>query len=124
MTPLLDTRILLWWLADDRRLSADVRGLITTAPIVVVSAASAWEIALKRALGKLRAPADLAAVVARCGFSPLPITLQHAEAAGALPRHHHDPFDRMLIAQAEVEGLVIVTLDDRFRDYGVATVGI
>lgn len=124
MTPLLDTHILLWWLADDRRLSVDLRGLITTAPVVVVSAVSAWEIAIKRALGKLRAPEDLAAVVDRSGFSPLPITLQHAQAAGVLPRHHHDPFDRMLIAQAELERLTIVTVDDRFRDYGVATVGV
>ena len=124
MTPLLDTHILLWWLADDRRLSVDLRGLITTAPVVVVSAVSAWEIAIKRALGKLRAPEDLAAVVDRSGFSPLPITLQHAQAAGVLPRHHHDPFDRMLIAQAELERLTIVTVDDRFRHYGVATVGV
>lgn len=84
-----------------------------------MSAASAWEIAIKRAQGRLEAPQDLAAAVAKQSFRPLPIRFEHAAAAGDLPRHHRDPFDRMLIAQAMVEGLTIMTRDTSFEAYGV-----
>lgn len=87
--------------------------------LVVVSAASAWEISIKKALGKLQAPDDLPAVITECNLEPLPITLQHATLAGALPRHHDDPFDRMLVAQAMQEGLTVVTGDSAFASYGV-----
>jgi len=87
---------------------------------VWVSAASAWEIALESALGKLEAPDDLIGAMEDSGFRPLPIVVLHAMVAGALPRHHDDPFDRMLIAQAQVEGLTIVTSDRRIPQYGVA----
>jgi PIN domain nuclease of toxin-antitoxin system len=87
--------------------------------LVVVSAASAWEISIKKALGKLAAPDDLEQQVRTGGFVPLPISIAHGIAAGQLPHHHEDPFDRMLIAQAFAEGLTIVTRDKRFNDYGV-----
>ncbi len=120
MRLLLDTNALLWWLADES-LSAQARDAVADpANLVVVSAASAWEISVKKALGKLAAPDDLEQQVAAGGFSPLPISIAHTIAAGQLPRHHEDPFDRMLIAQASAEGLTIVTRDKRFEDYGAA----
>lgn len=120
MRLLLDTHALLWWLADEG-LAAQARDAIADpANIVVVSAASAWEISVKKALGKLAAPDDLERQVDIGGFTPLPISIAHGIAAGQLPRHHDDPFDRMLIAQAVEEGLTIVTRDKRFEDYGVA----
>jgi PIN domain nuclease of toxin-antitoxin system len=117
---LLDTHALLWWLADEG-LTAKARNAIADpANLVAVSAASAWEISVKKALGKLAAPDDLERQVEAGGFLPLPINIAHAVAAGQLVRHHEDPFDRMLIAQAFAEGLTIVTRDKRFEDYGVA----
>lgn len=120
MRLLLDTHALLWWLAD-AELSAFAREAIAEPDnVVVVSAANAWEIAIKKSLGKLSAPDDLAEQIEINGFPPLPISIAHAQAAGALPRHHDDPFDRMLIAQALLEGLTVVTQDERFAAYGVA----
>jgi PIN domain nuclease of toxin-antitoxin system len=117
---LLDTHALLWWLADEG-LTAEAREAIADpANLVAVSAASAWEISIKKALGKLTAPDDLAEQVRTGGFTPLPVSIAHGLAAGQLPRHHEDPFDRMLIAQAFAEQLTIVTRDKRFADYGVA----
>jgi PIN domain nuclease of toxin-antitoxin system len=117
---LLDTNALLWWLADEG-LTAQARDVIADPEnLVVVSAVSAWEISIKKALGKLAAPDDLAHQIQAGGFAPLPITIAHGVAAGQLVRHHDDPFDRMLIAQALAEGLTIVTRDKRFNDYGVA----
>jgi PIN domain nuclease of toxin-antitoxin system len=86
----------------------------------VVSAASAWEIAIKRALGKLDAPEDLGGALTESRFETLPIEVEHAVLAGALPRHHADPFGRMLVAQAQQEGLTIVTRDPAFKPYGVS----
>jgi PIN domain nuclease of toxin-antitoxin system len=86
----------------------------------MVSAASAWEISIKKALGKLSAPDDLERQVDESGFVLLAISVAHGIAASQLPRHHDDPFDRMLIAQAYAEGLTIVTRDTRFADYNVA----
>jgi PIN domain nuclease of toxin-antitoxin system len=86
----------------------------------VVSAVSPWEIEIKRATGKLKAPHDLPKRLRELGFAPLSITVEHGVAAGMLPLHHRDPFDRMLIAQAQLEGLTIVTRDPRFDPYGVA----
>jgi len=117
---LLDTHALLWWLADEG-LTTHARDTIADpANIVMVSAVSAWEISIKKALGKLAAPDDLEHQVQAGGFVPLPISIGHGIAAGQLARHHEDPFDRMLIAQAFAEGLTIVTRDKRFDDYGVA----
>ena len=119
MRLLLDTHALLWWLADEG-LSQQARDAIADpANTVAVSAASAWEISIKTALGKLRAPEDLEQQVEASGFTAMPISIAHGIAAGQLVRHHEDPFDRMLIAQAFAEGLTIVTRDKRFDAYGV-----
>ena len=120
MNLLLDTHILLWWLADDPGLSEKQRSAIADpANVVYVSAASAWEIAIKKALGKLIAPNDLGAALIASELEQLPVTVAHAEAVGRLPPHHRDPFDRMLIAQAGVEDLTVVTGDPVFAQYEV-----
>jgi PIN domain nuclease of toxin-antitoxin system len=121
VTLLLDTHALLWWLADDPALTPVARTAIRAAEtLVFVSAATAWEISIKQALGKLEAPDDLEAALAASRFQSLPITVAHALAAGRLPRHHDDPFDRMLIAQAQHAQLTVVTHDPKFRLYEVA----
>lgn len=120
MRLLLDTHTLLWWLAEGPHLGSAAATAIETETAVFVSAATAWEIAIKRAAGKLRAPADLAAAVREEGFQELDVTLSHGLAAGALPLHHKDPFDRMLVAQAQIERLTLVTSDRRIRAYDVA----
>lgn len=121
MKLLLDTHALLWWLANHKALGADARAAIRNGRnTVFVSAAVAWEIAIKRALGKLEAPDDLQEALAINRFRPLLISVGHAITAGALPRHHDDPFDRMLISQAQIEQLTLVTHDRQFADYGVA----
>lgn len=119
MRLLLDTHALLWWLADEGLNTQAREAIADPANLVAVSAASAWEISIKKALGKLAAPDDLEQQVQTGGFAPLPISIAHGIAAGRLPRHHEDPFDRILIAQALAEGLTIVTHDKRFEDYGV-----
>jgi PIN domain nuclease of toxin-antitoxin system len=117
---LLDTHILLWWLADDQRLPLRAGTTIADPDNeVVVSAASAWEISIKQAAGRLEAPDDLLDAVAANDFRALAITAPHAVAARRLPPHHADPFDRMLIAQAQIEGLTLVSVDGRFSDYDV-----
>ena len=123
MKLLLDTHAYLWWLADDSQLSADAREAIgNSSTSIFVSAVSIWEIAIKRALGKLELlDADAVYRVAESGFIELPISASHARDAGELPRHHEDPFDRMLVAQARHEGLTCVTRDSRFAAYSVST---
>ena len=120
MRLLLDTHALLWWLADDDRLGRSARDAIADADVVVVSAVSAWEIAIKQAVGKLTGPRDLAGEIRANGFTELPVTSAHALAAGELPPHHSDPFDRMLVAQARLEDLTLVTRDPRLAEYGIA----
>lgn len=120
MRLLLDTHALLWWLADDPELSPAAAGAIAQADVVAASAASAWEIGIKQALGKLTGPDDLLGELTANGFTHLPITVAHALAAGALPPHHSDPFDRMLVAQAVLENCTLVTRDPRLSAYGVA----
>jgi PIN domain nuclease of toxin-antitoxin system len=119
---LLDTQAMLWAVGAPTRLRPATRAAIEDPESdVVVSAVSVWEAAIKRALGKLEvAPLDLRAELDGARFSPLPVTWEHGLAAGALPRHHGDPFDRMLIAQAQLEGLTLVTSDHELAAYDVA----
>ena len=120
MILLLDAHALLWWLADDTTLDAQARDAIANPTNdVLVSAATVWEIAIKRAMGTLVAPDGLTEVIDRTGFGVLPITGADGEHAGGLPLHHRDPFDRMLVAQAERLGALIVSRDQAFADYGV-----
>jgi PIN domain nuclease of toxin-antitoxin system len=116
---LLDTHAFIWWREDSGRLNGTARRRIGTAAVVFVSVASAWEAAIKVALGKLRLPERFEAGVEAAGFAKLPIAFSHAEAVGSLPHHHSDPFDRMLVAQALCERLTLVTHDRRFAPYGV-----
>lgn len=122
MRLLLDTHILIWWLADDPALPAAAGAVIENrSSEVFVSAASIWEIGIKCALGRLDFPMDrVDDVLADAGFTPLGIDVAHAVRAGALPPHHQDPFDRMLVAQAQHEGLTIVSADPKIRLYAVA----
>ena len=115
---LLDTHVVLWWRAGGADLSEDVRRAISEADAVFVSAASAWEVAVKQGLGRLKLPGRFAAGVQNSGFQQLPVTFDHAQRAGELPPHHRDPFDRMLIAQALDESLTLVTRDRSFDPYG------
>jgi PIN domain nuclease of toxin-antitoxin system len=117
---LLDTHILLWWLAANPDLPQRAAEVIADADTyVIVSAATAWEIAIKRAAGRLDAPDDLLDALEANNFESLAITTIHALAAGKLPLHHSDPFDRMLIAQSRIEGLTLITVDRRFSDYDI-----
>lgn len=124
MKCLLDTHILLWWIEDDPKLRADLRATIADpANEVVVSAATLWEAAIKRALGKLRFETPvLLAALDQGGLDVLPITADHALAAGDLPRHHDDPFDRVLVARAIARGLTLITRDSWLRAYPVAVI--
>ena len=127
MRLLLDTHTLLWWLFDDPKLSVAARSaIVSPANEIVVSAASAWEIATKHRLGRLPEAGDVAArlphYLRRAGFAVLNISLEHAMAAGALPGPHRDPFDRMLVAQARLEDLAVATIDRVFRDYDIAVI--
>jgi PIN domain nuclease of toxin-antitoxin system len=118
---LLDTPALLWALSGSGELPASLRdALEDQANVVFVSAASVWEMAIKQARGKLRYPADeVAAALRRASLLELPVTVRHAEAAASLPPHHRDPFDRMLVAQAQLEGLSLVSRDPAVRRYQV-----
>jgi PIN domain nuclease of toxin-antitoxin system len=119
MRLLLDTHVVIWWSQHARRLTAATRRLITETDEVFVSAASEWEVSIKVALGKLRVPGPLMEVVSSSGFLPLPITFAHAESVRKLPRLHTDPFDRMLVAQAGVEGLHLVSRDHLLAEYEI-----
>jgi PIN domain nuclease of toxin-antitoxin system len=117
---LVDTHAVLWWLTDDPALSSPAREAVADpANEPLVSTASVWEIAIKRSLGKLTAPDDLPDRIADEGFSWLPVSAGHAWHVRDLPTHHRDPFDRLLVAQALIERVPIVTADSRFDDYGV-----
>jgi PIN domain nuclease of toxin-antitoxin system len=116
---LLDTHILLWWLSGSRRLRSSARKAIADSARAYVSAATVWEIAIKIALGKLEFRGEMAEQLAMNNLLSLAVTVPHALAAGALPVHHIDPFDRMLIAQAKIESLTLLTHDGRLRDYDV-----
>ncbi len=122
MRILLDTHALLWWLEDHPALSrAAYAAIADRETTVAVSAASVWEISTKQKLGRLRIPVDdVVGSLAANRLDGLPITPEHAWAAGQLPLRHRDPFDRMLVAQAQLEGLTIVTRDPEIARYQVA----
>lgn len=119
MKLLLDTHVVLWWQRDDRRLKAPARRAIASAGLVWVSAASGWEVAIKTMLGRLRMDEPLHVTLAADDFTELPITLRHTAELTTLPPHHADPFDRVLLAQARVEGAAIVSHDRALAPYGV-----
>jgi PIN domain nuclease of toxin-antitoxin system len=116
---LLDTHILLWWLASSRHLPAPARAAILGSERIYVSAATAWEIGIKVSLGRLAFDGDMEKQLVSNNFLPLHVTLSHAVAAGQLPQRHKDPFDRMLIAQAKMESLTLLTHDRRLKGYDV-----
>jgi PIN domain nuclease of toxin-antitoxin system len=122
---LVDTRVFLWWDTKHRRLTKALRAALEdSSNTVFVSAATVWEIGLKRAIGKLEFPDSIEGAITRNGFEPLAVSARHAEAAAALPRYHNDPFDRMLVAQAQLEGMVLVTHDSRMMRYGTPLLGV
>lgn len=125
MRLLLDTHILIWAVSEPGRLRAELQdAIVAPANTVLVSAATAWEIAIKQALGRLTFPLErFDAVLDTAGFGQLPVTAAHGIAAGGLPRHHADPFDRMLIAQARIESLVLASDDPAFPAYDVRLFG-
>ena len=127
MRLLLDTHALLWWLSDDPSLSPAARkAMASTSNVLLVSSGSAWEIATKVRLGRLPGAEELVAdfqgILHQEGFSTLDITAEHAVRAGLLPGPHKDPFDRMLIAQAQAENLPMITNEHLFESYGVRRV--
>lgn len=121
MRVLLDTHVLLWAVLNDPRLTKAQAQAISQGE-VYLSSATIWEIGIKRAIGKLDVPEDLFEVAVDAGCRPLPISWTHVEAAAALPQHHSDPFDRMLIAQALCEGLTLASSDSKLVVYDVALV--
>lgn len=116
---LLDTQAVIWWDANDPRLGGRSRSLISESDEVFVSAASAWEITIKAALGKLRSTRAVSTVLGENRFTELPVTVAHAEAVAKLPKRHADPFDRLIIATAQSEGLAVMTTDEKFEEYDV-----
>lgn len=120
MNHLLDTHVLLWWLDDNPALSRAGRKAIADPDnLIILSSVVIWEIRIKQALGKLEITPDFFHVIKNQNFEFLSITSEHAYAVGDLPMHHRDPFDRMIIAQAKLEGLSVVTHDSIFRKYGI-----
>jgi PIN domain nuclease of toxin-antitoxin system len=120
MKLLPDSHVLIWWLEDSPRLSVHARALLEDDDNpLLFSAAAAWEIGMKQALGKLRFAESFDILVEEVGCTMLAIDHEHAEAAAALPLHHRDPFDRMLVAQAQIEDAVLISADPALRAYDV-----
>lgn len=120
MNLLLDTHAVLWWLDDDPTLSDAARaGISDPENTVYLSAVAVWEMRIKQGIGKLDLPDDFEEVLDGQAFSKLPVSVDHAHTIAGLPVIHRDPFDRMLVAQAVVEGMTIVTRDRRIAEYGV-----
>lgn len=123
MKLLLDTHAAIWWLSDDPRFGPEAaRHLGDDSNQVLLSAAVVWEVAIKRSLGNLDAPDDLASALLGAGALPLSITLDHASAVERLPWHHRDPFDRLLVAQALIEDAALVSRDEPLSGYGIPIV--
>ncbi|HZV54288.1 MAG TPA: type II toxin-antitoxin system VapC family toxin [Rhodocyclaceae bacterium] len=119
MRVLLDTHIFLWAVTDSRKLKAAARQRMLAADQIYVSAASIWEIAIKARLGKIQGdPEQLALVIEDSGFIELPVSARHAARVAQLPLHHHDPFDRLLVAQSLSEPLLLMTADEVLARYG------
>jgi PIN domain nuclease of toxin-antitoxin system len=117
---LLDTHAALWWLAGDARFGTAAAAQVEDGTNqVLLSAAVVWEVAMKRSLGKLRSPDDLAGTLVEAGAQPLDVRIEHAAAVERLPWHHRDPFDRLLVAQAQGEAATLVTADDALAAYDV-----
>jgi PIN domain nuclease of toxin-antitoxin system len=116
---LLDTHVALWGITADPSLGDELLNRLRHDPDIFLSPVTLWEITIKQAAGKLAGPSDLAERVRDMGFRELPVTHAHAIAAGRLPVHHRDPFDRMLVAQAMVGGLTLVTRDSDIQRYDV-----
>jgi PIN domain nuclease of toxin-antitoxin system len=117
---LLDSHVLLWWLSDPERLSEEALDVLKSRESVVfVSAASVWELAIKRRLGRLDFPSNLTEVIADASLHPMPVQLGHALATADLPLHHRDPFDRLLVAQARLGQLTLITHDLQLEAYDV-----
>ena len=123
MKVLIDSHCLLWWLADQPMSTAASTAIADPDNTVFVSAASIWELEIKAALGKLTIDADIVVEVEQAGFEWLPVTAAHARVAAHLPPNHRDPFDRMLIGQAQAEGCTLISRDAIFSDYSVALIG-
>jgi PIN domain nuclease of toxin-antitoxin system len=118
---LLDTHAFIWWCEGNKNLGSEARKAITAAEDVFVSAVSAWEIAIKVAIGKLVFPMTVDRARAQAGFSELPVRIAHADATSTLTPHHSDPFDRLLVVQAQLEGLTLVTHDQALAPYRIDT---
>ena len=121
MSLLLDTHVALWGLTGDATLGAELLDRLRHDPDIFLSPVTIWEITVKQAAGKLGGPVDLAERVRDMGFREVPVTHTHAIVAGRLPMHHRDPFDRMLVAQARVEGLTLASRDASIHRYDIDT---
>jgi PIN domain nuclease of toxin-antitoxin system len=120
---LLDTHAALWFLSGDQRLGQNARRHLTdNASQVLLSAAVVWEVAIKRSLGKLVVPEECLSLLLGAGVHALAVSVEHAAAVEQLPWHHRDPFDRILVAQASIEGAALVTHEEALRPYGVTLV--
>jgi PIN domain nuclease of toxin-antitoxin system len=116
---LLDSNVVVWFDQKPARIPSQVVRQIESAQRVYVSAVTAWELAIKQSLGQLALTRPVSELVRASGMLELPVTLRHGEAVQDLPFHHRDPFDRLLIAQTQIEGLVLVTGDNRLAQYGI-----
>ncbi len=117
MNLLLDSHVVLWWLGDHPLLGTSAADSIRSADLVYVSVVTPWELGIKRAAGKLEVTVELVAELKSVGFTMLPVSAEHAERAPIQPLHHRDPFDRMLVAQAQIDSLTLVTANDVLGKY-------
>ena len=121
---LLDTQVFIWWMEKNRRLAEELYNLINNSDNqIFLSVATVWEIVIKKSKGKLKVPNDIKGGIKTSGFNLLPIEISHVLALEKLPPHHRDPFDRILIAQAQIENCTLVTNDPKIKRYKIKTVG-
>lgn len=123
MSYLLDTHTLIWWLEDNSTLTTEARKIISNLNnLIFVSPVNTWEISIKKALGKINAPDNLEQVILECGFDSLNINIKHTIFVEQLENYHDDPFDRLLISQAVIEGLTLITRDSKIAQYKIPIV--